>query len=127
MSRRSVVAAVLVAGAMFIAGAVGASANLAWCLADPPVLVSSPNGANLVVNVTATLPHSYTTSKNTLYDTVTAAPDGHGGTLLTVHAYLPAGSYHSTVTAVSYRYNVSATGTGVGGGVVTLYLDVPTS
>src|SRR2546430_6805862 len=56
MKARSVVAGVLVAGAMVVGGAGSASANLVWCASDPPVQVQTPDGANLMVNVLVTVP-----------------------------------------------------------------------
>ena len=109
-------------GAMFVIGQVPAAANVVWCFDDPPVLAVTPSGSNLIVTNQVTLPASAQHLKNKVTSQTTTQPDGHGGTLIVDSVYVPANVLFS-VTATVNRYNVSATGSGVG--VVTLYLDVP--
>lgn len=120
MKARSVVAAVLAAGAMLVAGQVVASANVAWCIWDPPIQVVSPGGQQLMVNNQVYLPRSAVYLKSAVVDGAVAQADLSGGTLITVHVHVPITSH---VVSTEYRYRVSAQNDG--SGVVTLYLHVP--
>jgi hypothetical protein len=55
----------------------------------------------------------------------TTAADGHGGTLITVHVQVAWGVSMAHVVSSENRYQVASPGDGIGGTVVTTYLDVP--
>jgi len=122
MKARSVVAAVLLGGALLAASGGAVSANIVWCLEDPPIQVVTPGGHTLTVNNMVYLPTDALDLKGTITDDASAAPDGKGGTLITVHVYVPTSAH---VVSSEYRYQVSAQQDG--SSVITLYLDVPTS
>jgi len=127
MKARSVVGGVLAAGAMVIGGAGSASANIAWCLYDPPVLVQTPGGSNLTVNSSVSVPASQARNINAVEVQAGTAPDGRGGTLITIHVAVPSSITTANVTATVKKFKVSTSATVAGGGATTLYLDVPTS
>ena len=110
----------LLAGAMVMATSVAASANFAFCESDPPVQVVTPGGHNLTVNNQVFLAPGSQQLLNSVTDDAIAQGDGHGGTLITVHVYVPGTA--RVVSSVN-RYGVKASSSGTG--VVTLYLDVP--
>jgi len=110
----------LLAGVMLMATSVAASANFVWCMSDPPVQVVTPGGHALTVNNQVYLSAAARHLMNNVTDTASAAADGHGGTLVTVHVFVP-GAAH--VVSSVYRYGLSAANDG--SGVVTLTLDVP--
>ncbi len=122
MQARSVLAGALLGGAMLFAGGGGASANMAWCVTDPPIQVVTPGGHNLMVNNQVYLPPNAMHLKNLITDDATAQPDGRGGTLITVYVHVPANSH---VVSTDNRYRVSAQRDGTE--LITLYLDVPIS
>jgi hypothetical protein len=122
MKRTTVAFGGLLAGVMLVAGSAVASANMAWCLSDPPIQVVTPGGHILVVNNLVYLPPNAMHLKDQITDDATAQPDGHGGTLLTVHVHVPARAH---VVSSENRYGLSDQGDG--DTVVTLLLDVPTS
>lgn len=122
MKARSVVAGVAAAGAMILAGPAGASANVSWCISDPPTGVVTPGGQNLTVSTQVFLPPGSQHLKNEIQDSAVATPDALGGTLITVHVTVPAQSH---IVASVNRYGVSASADGTG--QVTLYLHVPVS
>jgi hypothetical protein len=124
MKARSVVVALVAVGGMLLAAQGTASANVAWCVADPPVQVVTPGGTILSVNNLVWLPPSALHLKNRMWDQASAAPDGTGGTRITVTVHVPAG-VAAHVQSSEYRYQVSTQGDGWS--AVTLYLDVPTS
>jgi hypothetical protein len=126
MKARILIFATLTGGAMSLLAGVPVAANLVWCVADPPLQVATAGGHNLTVNTTVYLDKGSVNLKNDVEETATAAPDGEGGTLITVQVYLPAGVGSAYVVSSLNRYKVSATGTGAGGEVITLYLDAPT-
>jgi len=127
MKARSVVTGVVAAMAMVIGGTGSASANIMWCSADPPTRTVTGAGANLTVNTYVTVLQPEVHYLNDFRSDASTAPDGRGGTLITVHVYLPAGLSSARVTSSVNRYQVSASAVGAGGSVVTLYLDVPRS
>jgi hypothetical protein len=120
MKARSLVVASAAVGALFVAGSGSASANLAWCVSDPPVHVVTPGGNNLTINNMVYLPASARDLKQQVSDDATAASDGSGGTLVTVHVHVPAAAH---VISSEHRFGLSTEGDGAS--VITLYLDVP--
>lgn len=122
MKARSVVAAVLLGGALLAASGGAASANMVWCMEDPPIQVVTPGGHNLTVNNMVYLPPYAVHLKGSITDDASTAPDGRGGTLITVHVHVPTSAH---VVSSEYRYQVSSQKDG--SSVITLYLDVPTS
>jgi len=127
MRARSVVVGTMAAATLVVGGAGTASANIAWCSADPPAQTVTGDGANLTVNTYVTVFRPEVHYLNDFKSEASTAPDGHGGTLITVRVYLPAGLNSARVTSTVNRFGVSASATGAGGSVVTLYLDVPKS
>lgn len=125
MSAKSVVLGVVAAGGMVLGFAGPASANIAWCMEDPPVQVATATGSNLTVNTMVSVARTEVHSLRAVQTTTANAPDGRGGTLITVQVALPAGISTATVTSSVNRYQVTASATGHGGSTVTLYLDVP--
>ena len=125
MKARSVVAGVLAAGAMVVGGAVVASANVIWCLEDPPVQVQTPTGTNLTVNVTVAVPQYQAKYINDVVVTTLTAPDGSGGTMITVQVTVPATISTANVGVTVKKYKVIDSATVPGGGTTTLHLDVP--
>jgi hypothetical protein len=123
--RRVVVGAALATGLMVV-GQVGASANVVWCLFDPPLQVSTSSGSNLTVNTTVYVLHGQQQlAGKQVTESSSSAPDGSGGTLITVNVAIPMGVTSATVVATVNRYNISGEGSGPGGSTVTIYLDVP--
>lgn len=125
MRVRSVVSALAVALGLMTLGQMGASANIVWCMADPKVQVNTASGANLSVNTQVYLaPAAPHLLSQVTEDTITA-PDGNGGTLITLEVAIPKGADQAKIVASVNRYNVTAVGYGSGGSTVTVYLDVP--
>jgi hypothetical protein len=120
MSTRSLVVGAALAAAMLMATSVGASANLVFCMSDPPVQVVTAGGHYLTVNNMVYLPAGSEQVMNDVGDTASSAPDGRGGTLVTVNVFVPVQAH--VVSSVN-RFGVSAAANGVE--VVTLHLDVP--
>jgi hypothetical protein len=118
-----------VAAVLMVLGVPGvASANVAWCVSDPPIPVVTPGGHNLTVNNMIYLSPVDRHIAQQITDDATTAPDGRGGTLITVHVYLPAAAHGGHVVSNNFRYRVSDSDSAPGGGtVLTLRLDVPTS
>jgi hypothetical protein len=127
MRRRVVVSASAVSLLMVAAGQVAASANMVWCVSDPPIQVVTPGGHNLTVNNTVYLPPSSQHLKGLISEDASAIPDGHGGSLVVVHVFIPGGVSNGHVVSAENRFQISSEGSGSGGTLVTLYLDVPTS
>ncbi len=128
MSKRVVVVGALVAGLLVLGGQGTVSANVMWCVADPPVQVVTPGGHNLMVNNMIYLSPADRHRASLIKDDAATAPDGKGGTLITVHVYIPAAVHGAYVRSSNFRYQVTdAHSTPGGGTVVTLRLDVPTS
>lgn len=128
MNKRVVVLGALAAGLLVVCGQGAATANVMWCLSDPPIQVVTPGGHNLSVNNMIYLSPVDRHIAQQITDDATTAPDGRGGTLITVHVRIPAGAHGASVESNNYRYKVSRTGATPSGGIVlTLNLDVPTS
>src|SRR5690348_14200041 len=125
MKARSVVGGVVAALAMVVGGAVVASANIAWCLEDPPVQVQTPTGTNLTVNVSVAVPQYQAKYINDVNVQATTAPDGAGGTLITVDVAVPATISTANVSVTVKKYKIVDSVTIPGGGTTTLHLDVP--
>jgi hypothetical protein len=128
MNKRVVVVSGLAAMLMVLGGQGIASANVMWCVSDPPIPVVTPGGHNLTVNNMVYLSPIDRHIASQITDDATTAPDGMGGTLITVHVHLPATSHGGHVVSSNFRYRVSDSNSAQGGGtVLTLSLDVPTS
>jgi len=125
--KKRLVVGTLAAGLMLVAGQATASANVVWCLFDPPIELVTPGGHNITVNNMVYLPPMYRHVLREVNDEASAVPDGHGGTLVTVNVRIPSGISHAYVVSSNNRYQVSTEAGAGGGGVVTLHLDVPTS
>jgi len=125
MRSRSVVLGSLVATAMLVVGQGTASANMVWCMSDPPAQVVTPGGANVMVNTTVYIPLGAQHLKGAVTQATTARPDGFGGTLIVVTIGLPAGVYRAEVVSSENRYQVSDLAYGSGGSTLKLYLDIP--
>jgi hypothetical protein len=110
---------------MLVVGQGAATANMEWCMTDPPIQVVSPGGHNLTVNNSI----YYSPAERHLLRQITedarTVPNGKGGTLITVNVHLPRGMSQAAVTSAEKRYQVKSHGDGAGGTVITLYLDVP--
>ena len=122
MRAKSVVAGVLGAAAMLLTAQVPASANVAWCVSDPPIQVVTPGGHNLTVNNQVYLPPYAMHLKSTIHDTALATRNPSGGTLVTVNVFVPTRAH---VVSSENRWQVSDARDG--SSVVTLYLHVPIS
>ncbi len=127
MGKRVVVVGALAAGLFAVAGQGAASANVMWCVSDPPVQVVTPGGQNLVVNNMVYLSVADRHYASLITDDAVAAPDGRGGTLITIHVYVPSAVHGAFTVSSDNRYKVSTSGGGTAGTVITLHLDVPAS
>jgi hypothetical protein len=128
MSKRVVVVGALSAGLLFLGAAGIASANVVWCHTDPSVHVVTPGGTPLTVNNTVYMSSIDRQLAKQITDDADAAPDGSGGTLITVHVFIPAGAHGAAVVSTNHRFKVTDTKSTTGGGtVLTLSLDLPTS
>lgn len=128
MSKRVVVLGSLAAVLLVLGGQGAASANVMWCLYDPPIKVETPGGHNLSVNNMIYMSPADRHIARLVTDDASAVRDGRGGTLITVHVHIPAGAHGASVVSSNYRYRVSETNGTPGGGIVlTLMLDVPAS
>ena len=126
MKARSVVVGVVASGAMLFAGASGASANISWCLEDPPVQVQTASGSNLTVNTAVSVPQFQAKYiGDVVIDAVTQS-DGAGGTLITLYVSVPTTISVAKITATVKKYKVITESTTIaGGGSAVLQLDVP--
>jgi len=111
--------------AMAVGGAGAASANIAWCTADPPVHVDTVSGANVTVSTSVTVPKSEAAYLKSVTSDAVVTANAAGGSDIAVSVSLPAGISTATVVAQVKRYHVSATAGGSGGSTVMLYLTVP--
>ena len=127
MSKRVVVSGALAAG-LLVLGGQAASANVMWCLSDPPLQVVTPGGHTLSVNNMIYLSPVDRHIASQISANAGAAADGKGGTLITVHVYIPSSAHGASVVSSNFRYEVNDSGGTRNGGVtLTLTLDVPTS
>jgi len=128
MSKRVVVLGALAAGLLVMGGQEAASANVVWCLSDPPIQVETPGGHSLSVNNMIYLSPVDRHIARQITAGASAAADGKGGSLITVHVYIPSGAHGAAVVSNNYRYRVTKSASAANGGtVLTLTLDVPTS
>ena len=128
MSKRVVVLGALAAGLLAVGGQGAASANVMWCLSDPPIQVETPAGHSLSVNNMVYLSPIDRHIARQITDSASTAPDGRGGTLITVHVHIPQGAHGANVVSANYRYEVKDSGGTTDGGItLTMTLDVPTS
>ena len=125
MNARSVVAGVMAAGTLLVGGAVSASANLMWCMDDPPVQVQTASGTNLTVNVVVSVPQYQAKYIGNVTTQTFTAPDGAGGTLITLNVTVPSTITTAIVTVKVNKFKVNDTATVPGGTTTTLHLDVP--
>ena len=126
MKARGAVVGVLGAGAMVLAGQTAASANIAWCMFDPPAQVQTVDGTALTINTQVYVPKSEVHDLRQVTETTSTSPDATG-TLITVNVTLPPGITSARIVTSVNRYGVSASASGTGGETVTLQLEVPTS
>jgi hypothetical protein len=128
MSKRVVVLGALAAGLLVLGGQGAASANVMWCMSDPPIQVVTPGGHRLSVNNMVYLSPLDRHIASQIAGGATTAPDGRGGTLITVHMYIPSSAHGASIVSSNYRYEVTDTSATRNGGVtLTLTLDVPTT
>ena len=120
-----IVPAAMIAGALLIAGEATASANVEWCVYDPPIQVVTPGGTYLMVNNAIYLPPYERHLAKHFTGWATVAPDGHGGTHITNRVLIPSGISSAHVGSSEKRFQVTSAGGGAGGTVVTTDLDVP--
>ena len=125
--KKSLVMGAVAAGVMLVAGPATASANVAWCVSDPPIQLVTPGGHNIAINNLVYLPPMDRHVMRQVTDGASARPDGHGGTLVTVNVQIPWGVSQAHVVSSENRYQISSEAGGEGGVVVVLYLDVPIS
>jgi len=125
---KAVVVGALVAGLLVAGGQGAASANVMWCVMDPPIQVVTPGGHSLSVNNMVYLSPVDRHLATRITDYASAISDGKGGTLITVHVVIPQGAHGASVVTNNFRYRVTDTSGAPGGGtVLTLQLDVPIS
>ncbi len=124
MKLRTLVPAGAVAAALMALGPVSASANIMWCVGDPPIQVVTPAGTRIMVNtyVYASAPSLRLAGQTTVQ--AVAQPDGSGGTLITVYVQAPQGQYVTVLTTV-HRGHGDITQGASGVGDFTMVLDVP--
>lgn len=128
MRNKAVVVGALVAGLLVAGGQGAASANVMWCVMDPPIQVVTPGGHSLSVNNMVYLSPVDRHLATRITDYASAISDGKGGTLITVHVVIPQGAHGASVVTNNFRYRVTDTSGAPGGGtVLTLQLDVPIS
>ncbi|HMJ38562.1 MAG TPA: hypothetical protein VK606_03330 [Verrucomicrobiae bacterium] len=127
MRKRAVVVGALAASLLAAGGPGTASANLMWCVTDPPIQVVTPGGHYLMVNNMIYLSPVDRHKAKLISDDAGTAPNGNGGTRITVHVYIPAVVHGAYVVSSNNRYQVTDAAGANGGRIVTLTLDVPTS
>lgn len=125
MKARSVVLGVVASGVMLVGGSMGAAANVAWCLEDPPVQVQTASGTNLTVNTAIAVPQGQAKYIGDVVVDAVTEPDLAGGTLITVNVSVPSTISVANVTATVKKFKISASTTVAGGGSAVLQLDVP--
>src|SRR5229473_2914672 len=97
MSKRVLVLGALAAGLLVMGGQGVASANVMWCLSDPPIQVVTPGGHYLSVNNMIYLSPADMHLASQIWADASTAADGKGGTLITVHVYIPSTAHGATV------------------------------
>lgn len=124
MRFRKLVLAGGVAGSLLAAAPGSASANIMWCVGDPPAQLTTSTGTRIVVNtyVYADGPHRKLAAQTTV--DATSAPDGAGGTLITLVVHAPAGQVVTVVASVQ-RGEGDLSAQASGSGDFTMVLDVP--
>ena len=99
-----------------------------FAVSDPPIQVVTPGGHNLSVNNMVYLSPVDRHIAKQITAAASAGADGKGGSLITVHVYIPTGAHGASVVSSNYRYRVTESDTTPDGGtVLTLTLDVPTT
>jgi len=127
MRLRTLVVAGALAAGLVAAAPSSASANILWCVGDPPVQVLTAGGHYLVVNNYLYVAPAYLhLAKNVTADGY-AVPDGALGSLVTVDVHVPPGLSHLFVVSAQQHYRVTTSGDGGGGMEITLILEVPES
>ena len=126
MRLRTVLAAAAAALGVLVAASGGASANMLWCLSDPPIQTTTSGGTNLTVNTKLYAAATDRHDLSSVTEQTVSAPDGAGGTLVTVYVSVPSTIDNLVVIAQVQRYGESATGSGTAGSTITLTMDVPT-
>lgn len=112
---------------LVVGGSAAASANVTWCVSDPPVQVVTPAGHHLMVNNMVYLSVGDKDFASLVTGDASAEPDGRGGSLVTVHVYIPREAHGAMVVSENHRYRVADTkSTPVGGTALIFKLDVPT-
>jgi hypothetical protein len=128
MNRRVVLVGTLAAGMLVLGGQGAATANVMWCMSDPPIALVTPGGHNITVNNMIYISVADRHLARLITHDASVAPDGRGGTLVTVHEHIPAAIHGAAVVSNNFRYRVRDTSnTPQGGYTLTLTLDVPTS
>ena len=127
MRTRKLVLAAGTAAALLVVAPGTASANVVWCLSDPPQQLVTPAGNYIVVNTTLYASPSVRHQLSAVTETTESVSDGAGGTLVTVHVFVPQTVGSLTVVATVQRYQLSTTRTGGAGSEITLQLDVPSA
>jgi hypothetical protein len=123
MKFRSVLLGGLLAGTLFVGGSGAASANMVWCMSDPPIQLVTPGGHYVVVNNMIYLPPQALHLKNQITDDAVATSDGKGGTFITVHVHVPATAGRAHVISSENRFQTTTQRDG--DSTITLYLDIP--
>lgn len=126
MRLRTVLAAAAAAVGVAIAASGGASANVLWCLSDPPIQTTTSGGTNLTVNTKLYASAGDRHELSSVTEDIVSSPDGAGGTLIKVYVLVPSTIGSLVVVAQVQRYGESATGSGTAGSTITLTMDVPT-
>ena len=85
----------------------------------------TPGGQSLTVNNTIYLPQYDMRLAPSFPATATATADGHGGTLIIVRVQVASVVSSAHIVSTVQRFKVSSDGSGAGGTVVSLDLDVP--
>jgi hypothetical protein len=128
MKRRVLLVGALAAGMFVLGGQGAASANVMWCMSDPPIPVVTPGGHNLMVNNMVYLSVTDRHLAKFITGDAQTARNERGGTRITVHVYIPAAVHGAFVVSSNFRYQVQELGsTPEGGRTLTFTLDVPTT
>jgi hypothetical protein len=122
MRLKTFLAGAAVAGGLSVAAPAVASANVMWCVGDPPVQVVAPSGKSFTVSTQIFTTGNKQHLSQLIAEAVISRPDGHGGTLVTVDVFGPAGQQITAVVSVN-KYKVSAPQSGIGH--VSVTVDVP--